>query len=50
MTPTLGAVLGSFIREHEYCGDLDTGLEDDRRLDDVHVWGGDQQESGAYDP
>jgi hypothetical protein len=27
---TLGAALEAFIREHEYCGDLDTGLEDDR--------------------
>jgi len=25
---TLGAA--AFIREHEYCGELDTGLEDDR--------------------
>jgi hypothetical protein len=27
---TLGAALEAFIREHEYCGELDTGLEDDR--------------------
>ena len=27
---TLGADLAAFIREHEYCGELDTGLEDDR--------------------
>jgi hypothetical protein len=27
---TLGSALEAFIREHEYCGDLDTGLEDDR--------------------
>jgi hypothetical protein len=27
---TLGSALEVFIREHEYCGDLDTGLEDDR--------------------
>jgi hypothetical protein len=27
---TLGAALEAFIREHEYCGELDTDLEDDR--------------------
>ena len=27
---TLAATLAAFIREHEYCGELDTGLEDDR--------------------
>jgi hypothetical protein len=27
---TLGAALEAFIREHEYCGELDTGLERDR--------------------
>ncbi len=26
---TLGAALEAFIREHEYCGELDTGLEDE---------------------
>ncbi len=26
---TLGAALEAFIREHEYCGELATGLEDD---------------------
>ena len=30
MTMTLGAALATFIREHEYCGELDTGLDDDR--------------------
>ncbi len=40
MTAALGAVLEAFIREHEYCGELDTGLEDDR-VDDVYVRGGD---------
>jgi hypothetical protein len=30
MTTTLGAVLEAFIREHEYCGELDTALEDER--------------------
>jgi len=30
MTITVGAALAAFIREHEYCGELDTGLEDDR--------------------
>jgi hypothetical protein len=25
-----GSVLAAFIREHEYCGELDTGLEGDR--------------------
>jgi hypothetical protein len=29
---TLGAALEAFIREHEYCGELDTGLKDN------HVW------------
>jgi hypothetical protein len=27
---TLGAALEAFIREHEYCGELDTGIEHDR--------------------
>jgi hypothetical protein len=27
---TLGSALEAFIREHEYCGELDTGLEGDR--------------------
>ena len=27
---TLGADLAAFIREHEYCGELDTGLDGDR--------------------
>ena len=27
---TLGSALEAFIREHEYCGELDTGLDDDR--------------------
>jgi hypothetical protein len=27
---TLGTALEAFIREHEYCGELDTGLEDNR--------------------
>jgi len=31
----LGAALEAFIREHEYYGELDTGLEDGSRLDDV---------------
>jgi hypothetical protein len=26
----LGAALEAFIREHEYCGELDSGVEDDR--------------------
>ena len=30
MTITLGAALEAFIREHEYCAELDTGLADDR--------------------
>lgn len=30
ITTTFGAVLEAFIREHEYCGELDTGLEDER--------------------
>ncbi len=39
---TLGSALEAFIREHEYCGELDTGLEDDRRMGDVSVRGEDQ--------
>jgi hypothetical protein len=31
MTP-LGAALGAFILEHEYCGELDSAVEAD------HVW------------
>ena len=27
---TLGSALEAFIREHEYCGALDTGVDDDR--------------------
>jgi hypothetical protein len=27
---TLGSTLEAFIREHEYCGELDTGLDGDR--------------------
>jgi len=27
---TLGAALEAFIREHEYCGEMDTGVENDR--------------------
>jgi hypothetical protein len=27
---TLGSALEAFIREHEYCGQLDTGLEGHR--------------------
>ena len=27
---TLGSALEAFIREHEYCSELDTGLDDDR--------------------
>jgi hypothetical protein len=30
MIASLGAALEAIIREHEYCGELDTGLEDDR--------------------
>jgi hypothetical protein len=26
----LGAALEAFILEHEYCGELDSGVEDDR--------------------
>jgi hypothetical protein len=26
----LGAAFEAFLREHEYCGELDTGVEDDR--------------------
>ncbi len=32
MTDALGAALGAFIREHEYCGELDDG-EGRSRLD-----------------
>ncbi len=30
MTTGLASALEAFIREHGYCGELDTGLEDDR--------------------
>ena len=30
MTIDLGAALEAFILEHEHCGDLDAGVEDDR--------------------
>ena len=30
MTTSLGAALEAFILEHEYCGDLDGGIEGDR--------------------
>jgi hypothetical protein len=30
MKDALGAALEAFIREHEYGGQLDTGLDDDR--------------------
>ena len=30
MAITLGALLEAFIREHEYCGELDSGLDGDR--------------------
>jgi hypothetical protein len=30
MTDLLVFALEAFIREHEYCGELDTGVEDDR--------------------
>jgi hypothetical protein len=47
MTTTLGAALEAFIREHEYCGELDTGLDGRSRVDDVHVRGEDRPTSGA---
>ena len=43
MTTTLGADLAAFIFEHEYCGELDTGLEDDRVSMTVHVRGEDRE-------
>jgi len=33
MTTTLATALAAFIREHEYCGELDTELEDKPDLD-----------------
>jgi len=36
---TLATALEAFIREHESGGELDTGLEDDSRLADLHVRG-----------
>jgi hypothetical protein len=30
MTTSLGDPLEAFILEHEYCGELDAGVEDDR--------------------
>jgi len=32
MTTTLATAVAAFIREHEYCGELDTGLEDPERV------------------
>jgi len=39
LTIALATALEAFIREHESCGELDTGLEDDSRLADLHVRG-----------
>ena len=41
------AALAAFIREHEYCGELDSGLEDDRPSGYVLVRGGDPPNTGA---
>jgi hypothetical protein len=30
LTTSLGVTLKAFILEHEYCGELDAGVEDDR--------------------
>jgi hypothetical protein len=30
MTTSLGVALEAFILEHEYCGELDAGVESDR--------------------
>jgi hypothetical protein len=30
MIPDLGAALEAFILEHEYCGELEAAIEDDR--------------------
>jgi hypothetical protein len=34
---TLFDALQAFFQEHQYCGELDGGVEGDRRLDDVYV-------------
>ena len=36
----LGAALEAFIREHEYCGELDTGIDDDRVWMTAYMRGG----------
>jgi len=38
----LAAVLAAFIAEHEYCGALDAGVDDERVCMTSHVRGGDQ--------
>jgi hypothetical protein len=43
----LFAALYAFFQEHQYCGDLDGGVEGERGLDDVYVWRGDQPECGS---
>ena len=45
---TLFSALWAFFHEHQYCGDLNGGVEDDRMLDNVHVRRVDQpgRESG----
>jgi hypothetical protein len=40
MTTPFGDALAAFILQHEDCGELDAAVEDDSRVDDVHVWGG----------
>jgi len=43
---TLFDALLTFFHEHQYCGDLDGGVEGDRGLDDVYVRRGDRPLGG----
>jgi hypothetical protein len=39
--------LNAFFQEHQYCGDLDGGIEGDRCLDDVYLRRGDRPGRGS---
>jgi hypothetical protein len=40
--------LQAFFQEHQYCGELDGGVEAESPLDDLHVRGGNQSRAGAW--
>ena len=48
MTTTLIGALEAFILEHEYCGELDSGVEGDRVWMTCYVRGGDRPGVGAH--